>query len=189
MFGDPLLCQFEQLEGPTGGQRSYMFSSSLTVKTLCCLYSESIHCMQELCCSSMHRLHAWSSLAVLLFPCSPYCCKCLTCHSSSCAAVLALLLQAHSVRGVVAAAPLPPLLLQLPFVCLQSRCFFYAPPERSVIAVITNKLCVSLPTALLQSWRFFYERIQYEEWYLRKFFGQDYEHYTQATPSGIPFIA
>jgi protein-S-isoprenylcysteine O-methyltransferase len=42
---------------------------------------------------------------------------------------------------------------------------------------------------LLQSWRFFYERIQYEEWYLRKFFGEDYERYSDCTHSGIPFIA
>jgi protein-S-isoprenylcysteine O-methyltransferase len=48
---------------------------------------------------------------------------------------------------------------------------------------------VSLLLLLLQSWRFFYERIQYEEWYLRKFFGADYTLYSERTHSGIPFIA
>ncbi|WIA21396.1 hypothetical protein OEZ85_000612 [Tetradesmus obliquus] len=52
--------------------------------------------------------------------------------------------------------------------------------------LLVNPIC-GLAYAYM-SWRFFYERIQYEEWYLRKFFGQDYEHYAQATPSGIPFI-
>ncbi|KAF6254126.1 Isoprenylcysteine carboxyl methyltransferase family-domain-containing protein [Scenedesmus sp. NREL 46B-D3] len=39
------------------------------------------------------------------------------------------------------------------------------------------------------SWRFFYDRIQYEEFYLRRFFGEQYLQYSDCTPSGIPFIA
>eukprot|EP00878_Enallax_costatus_P029049 GHUV01031432.1.p2 GENE.GHUV01031432.1~~GHUV01031432.1.p2 ORF type:complete len:148 (+),score=28.99 GHUV01031432.1:146-589(+) len=38
------------------------------------------------------------------------------------------------------------------------------------------------------SWRFFAERIPFEEYYLRSFFGRQYLQYAEATPSGIPFI-
>ncbi|KAL0334189.1 UNVERIFIED_CONTAM: Protein-S-isoprenylcysteine O-methyltransferase A [Sesamum angustifolium] len=37
-------------------------------------------------------------------------------------------------------------------------------------------------------WRFFKERIPYEEFFLRQFFGSGYEEYARRTTSGIPFI-
>ncbi|PIN10092.1 Farnesyl cysteine-carboxyl methyltransferase [Handroanthus impetiginosus] len=37
-------------------------------------------------------------------------------------------------------------------------------------------------------WRFFRDRIPYEEFFLRQFFGSDYEEYAGKTWSGIPFI-
>lgn len=37
-------------------------------------------------------------------------------------------------------------------------------------------------------WRFFAERIAYEEHFLRKFFGLRYEEYARTVPSGIPFV-
>ncbi|XP_073275563.1 protein-S-isoprenylcysteine O-methyltransferase A-like isoform X1 [Primulina huaijiensis] len=37
-------------------------------------------------------------------------------------------------------------------------------------------------------WRFFQQRIPYEEFFLRQFFGLEYEEYTDQTFSGIPFI-
>ncbi|XP_051145881.1 protein-S-isoprenylcysteine O-methyltransferase B-like [Andrographis paniculata] len=37
-------------------------------------------------------------------------------------------------------------------------------------------------------WCFFRQRIPYEEFFLRQFFGPDYEEYARRTPSGIPFI-
>lgn len=37
-------------------------------------------------------------------------------------------------------------------------------------------------------WRFFAERIPYEEYFLRHFFGSQYEEYAQRTPSGVPFV-
>ncbi|KZV23493.1 protein-S-isoprenylcysteine O-methyltransferase B [Dorcoceras hygrometricum] len=37
-------------------------------------------------------------------------------------------------------------------------------------------------------WRFFQQRIPYEEFFLRQFFGLEYEEYTKQTVSGIPFI-
>ncbi|KAK6160169.1 hypothetical protein DH2020_003550 [Rehmannia glutinosa] len=37
-------------------------------------------------------------------------------------------------------------------------------------------------------WRFFQQRIPYEEFFLRQFFGSDYEEYARRTTSGVPFI-
>ncbi|KAM7258852.1 hypothetical protein ACFE04_014593 [Oxalis oulophora] len=37
-------------------------------------------------------------------------------------------------------------------------------------------------------WRFFAERIPYEEYFLKQFFGTQYIEYTCRVPSGIPFI-
>ncbi|KAK8594045.1 hypothetical protein V6N11_001702 [Hibiscus sabdariffa] len=37
-------------------------------------------------------------------------------------------------------------------------------------------------------WRFFASRIPYEEYFLRQFFGTDYEEYARSVPSGVPFV-
>lgn len=37
-------------------------------------------------------------------------------------------------------------------------------------------------------WHFFANRIPYEEYFLRQFFGSQYEQYAQRVPSGIPFV-
>ncbi|KFK25194.1 protein-s-isoprenylcysteine o-methyltransferase b [Arabis alpina] len=37
-------------------------------------------------------------------------------------------------------------------------------------------------------WRFFAERIPYEEHYLMQFFGTEYVEYAQRVPSGVPFV-
>lgn len=37
-------------------------------------------------------------------------------------------------------------------------------------------------------WHFFYKRIPYEEFFLRQFFGSDYEEYARQVPSGVPFV-
>ncbi|KAL6329678.1 hypothetical protein AAG906_026415 [Vitis piasezkii] len=37
-------------------------------------------------------------------------------------------------------------------------------------------------------WHFFYKRIPYEEFFLRQFFGSEYEEYAQLVPSGVPFV-
>ncbi|KAG2574484.1 probable protein-S-isoprenylcysteine O-methyltransferase [Panicum virgatum] len=37
-------------------------------------------------------------------------------------------------------------------------------------------------------WRFFSKRIPYEEFFLRQFFGSEYEEYAQRVHSGLPFI-
>ncbi|KAL3819209.1 hypothetical protein ACJIZ3_005114 [Penstemon smallii] len=51
-------------------------------------------------------------------------------------------------------------------------------------------LCNPLSTLAfaLVVWRFFQQRIPYEEFFLRQFFGSDYEEYARRTSSGIPFI-
>ncbi|GFQ05935.1 protein-s-isoprenylcysteine o-methyltransferase b [Phtheirospermum japonicum] len=51
-------------------------------------------------------------------------------------------------------------------------------------------LCNPLATVAfaLVVWRFFHERIPYEEFFLRQFFGSDYEEYAGRTISGVPFI-
>lgn len=37
-------------------------------------------------------------------------------------------------------------------------------------------------------WRFFAQRIPYEEYFLRQFFGSSYDEYAQGVPSGVPFV-
>ncbi|GKV11606.1 hypothetical protein SLEP1_g22850 [Rubroshorea leprosula] len=37
-------------------------------------------------------------------------------------------------------------------------------------------------------WRFFAERILYEEYFLRHFFGSNYDDYVRRVPSGVPFV-
>lgn len=37
-------------------------------------------------------------------------------------------------------------------------------------------------------WRFFAQRIPYEEYFLRQFFGLQYVEYAQRVPSGVPFV-
>ena len=37
-------------------------------------------------------------------------------------------------------------------------------------------------------WQFFAKRIPYEEYFLRQFFGADYEEYAGRVPSGVPFV-
>ncbi|XP_038877249.1 protein-S-isoprenylcysteine O-methyltransferase B-like isoform X2 [Benincasa hispida] len=37
-------------------------------------------------------------------------------------------------------------------------------------------------------WHFFAERIPYEEYFLRQFFGHEYEEYANQVPSGVPFV-
>lgn len=37
-------------------------------------------------------------------------------------------------------------------------------------------------------WHFFSGRIPYEEYYLRQFFGADYDDYARRVPSGVPFV-
>lgn len=37
-------------------------------------------------------------------------------------------------------------------------------------------------------WRFFAQRIPYEEYFLRQFFGSQYEEYARRVPAGVPFI-
>ncbi|ESW24607.1 hypothetical protein PHAVU_004G144800 [Phaseolus vulgaris] len=37
-------------------------------------------------------------------------------------------------------------------------------------------------------WRFFAKRIPYEEFFLRQFFGTQYEQYAQRVASGVPFV-
>ncbi|XP_027098418.1 protein-S-isoprenylcysteine O-methyltransferase B-like [Coffea eugenioides] len=51
-------------------------------------------------------------------------------------------------------------------------------------------LCNPLSTVAfaIVVWRFFALRIPYEEFYLRQFFGSEYEDYARRVPSGIPFV-
>ncbi|OMO88773.1 Isoprenylcysteine carboxyl methyltransferase [Corchorus olitorius] len=37
-------------------------------------------------------------------------------------------------------------------------------------------------------WKFFEKRIPYEEYFLRQFFGPEYEEYARRVPSGVPFV-
>ncbi|KAL5566026.1 hypothetical protein UlMin_029190 [Ulmus minor] len=51
-------------------------------------------------------------------------------------------------------------------------------------------LCNPLSTIgfALVVWRFFSLRIPYEEYYLRRFFGAEYNQYATRVPSGVPFV-
>ncbi|KAI4339327.1 hypothetical protein MLD38_024283 [Melastoma candidum] len=37
-------------------------------------------------------------------------------------------------------------------------------------------------------WKFFHDRIPYEEYFLRQFFGPSYLEYARTVPSGVPFV-
>ena len=52
--------------------------------------------------------------------------------------------------------------------------------------LLCNPACALLSAAA--SWRFFSRRCRYEDATLARFFGQDYERYRAATPSGIPGV-
>jgi len=52
--------------------------------------------------------------------------------------------------------------------------------------LLHNPICLVLFTII--SWKFFYDRISYEEYTLLSFFGQDYDRYRRKTPILIPFI-
>lgn len=52
--------------------------------------------------------------------------------------------------------------------------------------LLINPVCI-LAYAWV-TWRFFQARIAYEEWFLRRFFGAQYERYAERVPSGIPFV-
>ncbi|KAG2447198.1 hypothetical protein HYH02_007940 [Chlamydomonas schloesseri] len=46
----------------------------------------------------------------------------------------------------------------------------------------------SIVAFAIVTWRFFRERIEYEEYYLRRFFGYQYEVYAARTPTWLPLI-
>ncbi|KAJ4460107.1 putative protein-S-isoprenylcysteine O-methyltransferase [Paratrimastix pyriformis] len=52
--------------------------------------------------------------------------------------------------------------------------------------MLCNPVCVAAFAYV--SWYFFYDRIRYEEYYLVRFFGQEYEQYRKEVPTRIPFI-
>ncbi|KAJ0965625.1 hypothetical protein J5N97_026763 [Dioscorea zingiberensis] len=52
--------------------------------------------------------------------------------------------------------------------------------------ILCNPLCIVAFS--LVTWRFFSSRIRYEEFFLRQFFGRQYEVYASQVPSGLPFI-
>ncbi|MED6157533.1 protein-S-isoprenylcysteine O-methyltransferase [Stylosanthes scabra] len=47
---------------------------------------------------------------------------------------------------------------------------------------------ISVVAFVVIVWRFFARRIPYEEYFLRQFFGRDYQEYARKVGSGIPFI-
>ncbi|KAL2650613.1 hypothetical protein R1flu_018741 [Riccia fluitans] len=51
-------------------------------------------------------------------------------------------------------------------------------------------LCNPIATVgyIIVLWRFFRDRIEYEEYFLVEFFGEKYEEYQKKVPSGIPFV-
>ncbi|XP_052207571.1 protein-S-isoprenylcysteine O-methyltransferase A-like [Diospyros lotus] len=51
-------------------------------------------------------------------------------------------------------------------------------------------LCNPISTAAfaIVVWSFFARRIPYEEYFLRQFFGADYDEYARSVPSGVPFV-
>jgi len=51
---------------------------------------------------------------------------------------------------------------------------------------LSNPICAVLYT--IASWSFFYARINDEEFYLKRFFGQAYTDYQKQVPSGVPFV-
>ena len=53
--------------------------------------------------------------------------------------------------------------------------------------ILCNPLC--LIAYAIVSWKFFQERVYYEEYALLNFFGKDYLRYKRSVPSGLPFIS
>ncbi|KAM0006394.1 putative protein-S-isoprenylcysteine O-methyltransferase [Helianthus debilis subsp. tardiflorus] len=47
---------------------------------------------------------------------------------------------------------------------------------------------VSTVAFAIITWCFFYNRIPYEEFFLKQFFGLEYDAYMERVPSGIPFV-
>ncbi|XP_008804909.1 probable protein-S-isoprenylcysteine O-methyltransferase [Phoenix dactylifera] len=52
--------------------------------------------------------------------------------------------------------------------------------------MLCNPICIVAFTMV--TWRFFYRRIRFEEFFLRQFFGSQYVEYARRVPSGLPFI-
>ncbi|KAH9557925.1 hypothetical protein CY35_07G110500 [Sphagnum magellanicum] len=52
--------------------------------------------------------------------------------------------------------------------------------------LLCNPVCTVGYTIVM--WRFFRDRIPYEEFFLVQFFGEEYQQYAERVPSGIPFI-
>lgn len=52
--------------------------------------------------------------------------------------------------------------------------------------MLLNPICT--PVFAVVVWKFFAGRIQYEEFFLRQFFGNEYDEYAQRVPSGVPFV-
>lgn len=52
--------------------------------------------------------------------------------------------------------------------------------------MLCNPICIVAFTMV--TWRFFYKRIRFEEFFLRQFFGSQYVEYARRVPSGLPFI-
>ncbi|MCO5555186.1 hypothetical protein L7F22_008729 [Adiantum nelumboides] len=52
--------------------------------------------------------------------------------------------------------------------------------------LLVNPLC--MVGYSLVTWRYFSQRILFEEYFLRQFFGRQYVEYSKRVPSGIPFV-
>ncbi|XP_010928679.2 probable protein-S-isoprenylcysteine O-methyltransferase isoform X1 [Elaeis guineensis] len=52
--------------------------------------------------------------------------------------------------------------------------------------MLCNPICIVAFAVV--TWRFFSTRIQYEEFFLRQFFGSQYDEYAEQVPSGLPFV-
>ncbi|XP_010914196.1 probable protein-S-isoprenylcysteine O-methyltransferase [Elaeis guineensis] len=52
--------------------------------------------------------------------------------------------------------------------------------------MLCNPICIVAFTMV--TWRFFYRRIRFEEFFLRQFFRSRYVEYARQVPSGLPFI-
>ena len=52
--------------------------------------------------------------------------------------------------------------------------------------MLLNPICT--PAFAVVVWKFFAGRVPYEEFFLRRFFENEYDDYAQRVPSGIPFV-
>ncbi|GAB2292020.1 protein-S-isoprenylcysteine O-methyltransferase [Dionaea muscipula] len=52
--------------------------------------------------------------------------------------------------------------------------------------MLLNPICIVAFAVIV--WHFFARRISYEEYFLRQFFGAEYEEYAQRVTSGVPFV-